>query len=822
MLPGNRLGITAVVVCHLVLAPRLLTSQLPPRPAPPATSHVCQFPASEATTTPSASGGETVTLCAQQQEKQADLYTLRGEVEIHYRDLVLRADEVTYNSQTSEATATGHLSLDGGPNDEHVEASRGSYNLQNQTGVLYDVLGTTGVLLRGRRLTLTTSTPFTFSGKKVEQTGPDRYVLYHGWVTACELPRPKWSFNAEKIVVNIGGEARIFNSTFRVEKVPILYLPFAQHPVENLGRSSGFLIPTFGTSSIKGLILGDSVYLATSRSSDVTLGAEYFSKRGWAQSGTARWRPNEDSYVKLNYYGVMDRLRQGGEDATLDAETRLRYGFRGVASLEYLSSFVFRLAFFDNFSQTVNSEVSSNLFASKTYNGFSFNALFNRYQNFQSTTPGDVVTIVHLPTFDFSSVERQLAATPLYWSFDTAAEGLSRKEPGFVTGNLVGRYDLHPRVSLPVLFRGWTLRPELAARETFYTEHLNPASTTIVPPNSSAGGVNRKALEVGFELRPPALARVFDRELFGRKIKHTLEPRFVYHYVTGVDNFFNVIRFDARDILSNSNDVEYAVVQRLYGKRADASPCELSATAFAAQRTLPHGTPTVPAVTPEGQSRCAHRGARELIAWELKQKYFFDPSFGGALVNGQRNVFTTTEEFTGLAFLTAPRRFSPIVSRLQVHSSANTDITWQLDYDTGMGRINGSTTALNYRFGNIFAQASHAYLLTAAELATSVINPVAGLVPAPSKFNQYRLLLGYGSPNKRGLNAAMNVGYDANLNFLQYSAVQTSYNWDCCGLSVEYRRYVLAPVRNENQYRFAFTLANIGTFGNMKRQERIF
>jgi LPS-assembly protein len=42
---------------------------------------------------------------------------------------VLRADEATYNSDTKEATATGHFALDGGPNDEHIRATHGTYNL---------------------------------------------------------------------------------------------------------------------------------------------------------------------------------------------------------------------------------------------------------------------------------------------------------------------------------------------------------------------------------------------------------------------------------------------------------------------------------------------------------------------------------------------------------------------------------------------------------------------------------------------------------------------------------------------------------------------
>jgi LPS-assembly protein len=72
------------------------------------------------------------------------------------------------------------------------------------------------------------------------------------------------------------------------------------------------------------------------------------------------------------------------------------------------------------------------------------------------------------------------------------------------------------------------------------------------------------------------------------------------------------------------------------------------------------------------------------------------------------------------------------------------------------------------------------------------------------------------------MSAAVSAGVDSTFSLLQYASAQSSYNWDCCGLSFEYRRFSLGSVRNENSYRFAFTLANIGTFGNLKRQERLF
>ena len=95
-------------------------------------------------------------------------------------------------------------------------------------------------------------------------------------------------------------------------------------------------------------------------------------------------------------------------------------------------------------------------------------------------------------------------------------------------------------------------------------------------------------------------------------------------------------------------------------------------------------------------------------------------------------------------------------------------------------------------------------------------------MPAPTRFDQLRLLLGYGHTDKQGFTGAANIGFDAHVGFLQYASVQTAYNWNCCGMNVEYRRFALGSVRNENQYRFTFTLANIGALGNLRRQERLF
>jgi LPS-assembly protein len=777
-----------------------------------------------------------VIIDARECEQEGKVYTLRGDVEIQFADYDFHGDLVTYDSASGDVTAKGHVSLDGGRRDIHISGSEGTYNLHSQTGKFYNVRGSTGARFKGRSVTLTSSSPLSFSGKMVEQTGPDEYVLHHGSVTSCELPHPKWNFTAAKIILKVGSSAHVYNTTFRLKGVPVFYLPYASPPVERLGRESGFLIPIFGTSSTKGTVIGDSFYWAINRSMDATLGGEYLSKRGWGFQENYRYRPNERSFLNLNYFGVLDRgitttsvnqarqtvsqtAKQGGEDIKLNAETTFAHDVRGVASIDYLSSFIFRLAFTENFSQAVDSEVKSAAFLTKNLQGFSFNGFGARYQNFQSSTNNNAITILHAPGIELSSVDRRFFGTPIYWSYDVDGGGLRRSQPGFVTPGVVGRLDVDPDVSLPIFFHGWTFRPEVQLRNTIYSQQQSTVQSVSITHHDL---FNRRTIASSIELRPPVLSKIFDGTVAGRKLKHTIEPRVVYRYTNGVEKFGSIIRFDFRDILSNTNEVEFGLLQRLFTKRERPDCDQQSTRSNAGANTQAIST----------AAACAPAGADEFVSWEVKMKYFADPTFGGAVVNGTRNVFTTTASFTGIAFVTDPRRFSPVVSRLRVRTSSNSDLEWQLDYDSKKGRINSSTLYTGFHFGDFFVGASHAYLQVPGEV---VDDPTTGAVlptciphvfnqPAcvPPLFDQVRAQLGYGSPTKRGWSAAANIGFDREFNLLQYGAAQTSYNWDCCGVSFEYRRFSLGSVRNENQYRFAFTLANIGSFGNLKRQERLF
>ena len=87
--------------------------------------------------------------------------------------------------------------------------------------------------------------------------------------------------------------------------------------------------------------------------------------------------------------------------------------------------------------------------------------------------------------------------------------------------------------------------------------------------------------------------------------------------------------------------------------------------------------------------------------------------------------------------------------------------------------------------------------------------------------NQLRSSLGFGSENKRGWVAGFSSVYDFRYGIMQFATTQVTYNTDCCGFSVQFRRFNFGT-RNENQFRVAFSIANIGSFGTLKKQERLF
>ncbi len=155
--------------------------------------------------------------------------TLTGDVAVHYRDYVIRADNVVYNRKTTELEADGHLQLSGGPNDVLINATHGDMRLNMHTARFYNVSGSQGVRTMGHTVVYSTPTPLLFSGRVLLQTGEGSFRVIDGSITNCRLPRPDWRIIAHSISLD-NDKASTSNAFFEFLGIPIFYLPYLHHP----------------------------------------------------------------------------------------------------------------------------------------------------------------------------------------------------------------------------------------------------------------------------------------------------------------------------------------------------------------------------------------------------------------------------------------------------------------------------------------------------------------------------------------------------------------------------------------------------------------
>jgi LPS-assembly protein len=723
------------------------------------------------------------TLEADQQKQVGKVFYADGNVEIVYADVRLRADHVEYNEETKTAAARGHVQFD--YEAQHVEASDATYDLETGKGTFHNVQATVKAERRANPALLVSQNPLTFTAEEVERIDENTFEVRHASITVCRPNRPIWKFHAPRAVIHLQKSVELHNASFRIFSVPIIYLPYASAPAGRKLRQSGFLVPDAGHTTSKGYVIGDSFYWAPEEWADATIGAQYLSRRGWSQNGEIRIRPWENARLNASYYGVIDRgipgpggtvTKQGGHEDHFFFDALFPHGWRGVADLDQLSSLTFRLAFSETFAQAVNSEVTNTSFLTKTTNGFSLSLATETYKNFLSTSPETSIALRTAPEIRTSLAERApWERLPIYFGFDGFANAAHRETnvaPGFTTPSFVTRTELAPSVTMPLRWGPWLgITPSFTLRSTRYSGQVASGAFLNTP-------LVRTTEEFTLDLRPPSLERVW--ESGQARWKHVIEPQVQYRYVNGVNDFGRFLLFDEDDTLTDTNEIEYGVTQRLYRREGSGD-------------------------------------SEELASWGLKQKYYVDPTFGGALVPGQRNVFQALDSLTPFAFADSLHRFSPIISDLRIEPGGRFDTQVRADFDPQRGQLTAVGTLLKIRpYRESF--------MTVGQFSTINIpqtSPASPGVVEPWS-NQVRALIGYGGLNRPGWNSALGFSYDISQRLFQNQVVQLSYNGSCCGIGFEYRRLALGNVRNENQFRVVFLIANIGSFGNLRRQEAIF
>jgi LPS-assembly protein len=300
------------------------------------------------------------------------------------------------------------------------------------------------------------------------------------------------------------------------------------------------------------------------------------------------------------------------------------------------------------------------------------------------------------------------------------------------------------------------------------------------------------------------LARNFYGKDNSFRFRHVIEPYLTYRYVKGVDNFHRIIRFDHIDTISNTNEIEFGLTNRFYIRKYG------EAVTTVAQKLL--------------ETKAAEAGRTlsiqpyEIFTLTLRGKYFFDETFGGALIPGRRNQI---EPITAMSFYTfggVARRFSPINLDATYRPQKTVFVNSRLDYGLQGGGLRAVSATIGYD-SSLFKLFQTFYYTRAVTLIPSLAQfaNADGKEPGTLRGSQWSPSVFVGNRD-RGLYGGTSFFFDfhnrrvAKQTPLISSLVTVGYTYDCCSIALQYYTFNVG-VRKENKFVFSFRLNGIGAFG---------
>ena len=425
--------------------------------------------------------------------------------------------------------------------------------------------------------------------------------LKNGSYTSCEPGSNAWHLNGNNITLNpTTGFGTATNVVLRVKNVPVFYTPYIHFPIDDR-RQSGFLMPSYGSSSRSGTSFTTPYYFNLAPNYDATLYPSYMTKRGLLTEGQFRYlTENSEGQLGAAY------LDDSNDDRKLQSEYKDQRWMYTWQHSQGLSDRLLAEVDYTDISdpyyfQDLNTQlgVGTTNFVNQrgtlTWRGDSYTARLNA-QAYELANITDLTPYNRLPQLTLNG---KLPFQPGGLNFSYATE-LVRFERDLRDGNFINEYGisegkwhdaniqglqrangnrlhLEPGVSLPLDWTWGYLKPQVKYLYTNYDLDLDQqGKNTLLADekyrSSQSRGVGLFSLDSGL---------YFDRQtsLFGRSYKQTLEPRLFYLYVpekdqtdlpmfdTGESTFryaslWQENRFTGKDRIGDENRLSFGVTSR--------------------------------------------------------------------------------------------------------------------------------------------------------------------------------------------------------------------------------------------------------------------
>src|SRR3954468_19523395 len=233
-------------------------------------------------------------------------YLLLRDVQVTCNNTQLFADQVEVFPDADRMRATGNVLFV--TEGSRISADRLEFNTRTKTGTFYVASGIANIENRGIQGSFfgPQEPDAFFYGETIEKLGPETYRITHGGFTTCVQPTPRWQMVANSVTLTLEKRAVLTNMILKVKDVPVFYLPAMYYPINKEDRATGFLIPIYGSSTLKGQMLKNAFFWAINRSHDATLYHDYFSKTGQGFGGEYRYVQSQSSSGNLQTYFLRE------------------------------------------------------------------------------------------------------------------------------------------------------------------------------------------------------------------------------------------------------------------------------------------------------------------------------------------------------------------------------------------------------------------------------------------------------------------------------------------------------------------------------------
>ncbi|MEP5780207.1 MAG: LPS-assembly protein LptD [Hyphomicrobiales bacterium] len=251
-------------------------------------------------------------------DSNQNIITVKGDVQIFFKDNTLEADRVVYDRNKNTINAMGNV---------RIKEATGN-TIRSEKIKLSDDFKTAFV----QSLQIDSIDNTFFAARSAERTDGNRTVLKKGVYNVCAVCRikpgriPTWRLKAEEVIIDEETHKISYeDATFEFLGVPIAYLPKFSHADPRIKQKSGLLGPQFVIDSQLGVGAGIPYYHALSESRDLTITPTYLSRQGLL--GDIEWRQRlANGAYSLHLAGI--RQNSPEEFIGESGDARFRGGLR--------------------------------------------------------------------------------------------------------------------------------------------------------------------------------------------------------------------------------------------------------------------------------------------------------------------------------------------------------------------------------------------------------------------------------------------------------------------------------------------------------------